>query len=95
MYTEEQLKIAETFLGTAVNSGVLTQDACREMVDKLKNQDDVLLTYKEVEAILKVSRSTVERLRKNGEIVGGKRNGLVRFTNSSVQAFKKSLLAGS
>lgn len=92
MYSEDHIRIAETFLGTAVNSGVLSEEICNEMVDKLKNQDDVLLTYKEVEAILKVSRSTVERLRKSGELVGGKRNGLVRFKSSSVEAFKKSLL---
>ena len=94
MYTQNDVKIAETFLGTAVDSGILSQNIVNEMIQKIKSQDDVLLTIKEVENILKVSRSTVERLMKRGEITGGRRNGLVRITKSSVDAFKKSILKG-
>ena len=62
MYSEEQLKIAETFLGTAVSSGVLSNEACEEMVKRIKSQDEVLLSYKEVEQRLGISRSTVDRM---------------------------------
>lgn len=93
MYSDEQIKIAETFLGTAVNSGVLSEEVCKEMVDKLKSQEDILLTYKEVEATLKVSRSTVERYLRNGDLKGGKHKGLVRFSKASVDALKKKMLS--
>ena len=92
MYTDEQISIAETFLATAVNSGVLTAEVCREMIDKIKCQDDVLLTYKEVQSRLKVSRSTVERMFKRKELLGGRFNGFVRFSKSSVDAIMKNLL---
>ena len=92
MYSNEQISIAETFLGTAVNSGVLTADTCREMINKIKNQDEILLTYREVQTRLKVSRSTVERMYKKNEISGGKFNGSVRFSKSSVDALLGRIL---
>ena len=91
MYSNEQVKIAETFLGTAVNSGVLAEEVCHEMIKRIKNQDEVLMTYKEVEAKLKVSRSTVERMLKKKELIGGKHNGLVRITKSSVDAIIRKI----
>ena len=84
MYTEDQIKIAETFLGTAVNSGVLTQSSVTEMIKKIKCQDEVLLTIPEAQEALKVSRSTIERMLKRGELKGGKFNGSVRIAKSSV-----------
>ena len=92
MYTEDQVKIAETFLGTAVNSGVLTEDVCCEMIKKIKCQDDVLLTYKEAQLALKVSRSTVERMIKKGELKGGKHNGFFRISKSSVDAIVEKIV---
>lgn len=86
MYSNEQVKIAETFLGTAVNSGVLSPEICQEMVSRIKCQDEVLLTYREVQAKLKVSRSTVERMIKKKELISGKHNGFVRISKSSVDA---------
>lgn len=93
MYTDEQVKIAETFLGTAVSSGVLTQEACQEMINKIKSQDEVLLTYREVQVILKVSRSTVERMVRSKTLKSGKLNGLIRISKSSVDAVKKKMFA--
>ena len=86
MYSNEQIIIAETFLGTAVNSGVLTEEVYREMLDKIRNQDEVLLTYRDVQTTLKVSRSTVGRMIKKNELKGGRINGFVRITKSSVDA---------
>ena len=84
MYNDEQVRIAETFLGTAVTSGVLTQEACKEMVDKIRSQDEVLMTYKEVEAKLKMSRSSIDRMVAKKQLKRGKVNGSVRFAKSSV-----------
>ena len=94
MYSNEQIKIAETFLGTAVNSGVLTENICKEMINRIKSQDEILLTYREVQVMLKVSRSTVERMIKKKELNSGKHNGLVRIAKSSVDAVIKSILSG-
>ena len=94
MYSNEEIKIAETFLGTAVNSGVLREEVCQEMIKRIKSQDEVLMTYKEVENKLKVSRSTVERMLKKKELIGGKHNGLVRITKSSVDEVVRHITSG-
>ena len=84
MYSNDQVKIAETFLGTAVTSGVLSQEAVEEMVNKIRSQDEVMLTFKEVEERLKVSRSSVDRMVANKQLKKGKINGSVRIAKSSV-----------
>ena len=84
MLTEDQVKIAETFLGTAINSGVLSEGIVEEMVNKIRSQDEVLLTYKEVESMLKMSRSSIDRMVAKKQLKRGKVNGSVRFAKSSV-----------
>ena len=42
MYTDEQISIAETFLATAVNSGVLIAEFLGNMIDKIKCQNTPL-----------------------------------------------------
>ena len=95
MYTDEQLKIAETFLGTAVTSGVLSNDACQEMINRIRSQDEVLLSFKEVEARLGISRSTVERMATKKQLKKVKINGLVRITKSSVDAVIESVISAA
>lgn len=92
MYNDEQVKIAETFLGTAVTSGVLTQEACKEMIDKIRSQDEVFLSIKEVEHRLGMSRSTIERMAAKKQLRKIKINGLVRITKSSLDETIKNVL---
>ena len=85
MFTDEQVKIAETFLGTAVNSGLLDNQTCKEMVEKIKNDEEVLLPFKVVENRLGVSRMTVYRMINRGELTAGKVGGSIRVTKSSLE----------
>ncbi len=85
MFTDDQLKIAETFLGTAVNSGVLDATVCKEMVNRIKRHEEVLLTYAIVEKRLGVSRMTVYRMINNGTLEGVKFRGNARITKSSLE----------
>ena len=68
MFTDEQVKIAETFLGTAVNSGLLDNQAFKSMVDKIKHEEEVLLPFKVVESRLGISRMTIYRMIERGEL---------------------------
>lgn len=92
MYNDEQVKIAETFLGTAVNSGVLSNETCKEMIDKIRSQDEVFLSIKEVELRLGMSRSTIERMAAKKQLRKIKFNGLVRITKSSLDETIKNVL---
>jgi excisionase family DNA binding protein len=85
MFNEEQLKIAETFLGTAVNSGILDAAICQEMVNRIKRQEEVLLPYAAVEKRLGISRMTVYRMVGKGELEGVKVRGSARVTKSSLE----------
>ena len=85
MFTDEQVKIAETFLGTAVNSGLLDNQTCKEMVDKIKTDEEVLLPFKVVESRLGVSRMTIYRMIDRGELTAGKVGGSIRVTKSSLE----------
>ena len=92
MFTDEQVKIAETFLGTAVNSGLLDNQICKEMVEKIKNDEEVLLPFKVVENRLGISRMTVYRMIDRGELTAGKVGGSIRITKSSLETLIKEVL---
>ena len=63
------------------------------MVNRIKSQDEVLLTYREVQMKLKVSRSTVERMVKRKQLKAGKNEGLVRIAKSSVDVYIQRMLS--
>ena len=92
MFTDEQVKIAQTFLGTAVNSGLLDSQICNDMVNKIKTDEEVLLPFKVVESRLGVSRMTVYRMINRGELTAGKVGGSIRVTKSSLEKLIKTIL---
>ena len=95
MYSEDQVRVAESFLSSAVSSGVLSDEVCRKMVNRIKSQDEVLLSYKEVESRLGISRSTIDRMAARKELRKVKINGFVRITKSSVDQVIESVIAES
>lgn len=62
------------------------------MINKIRSQDEVLLTYKEVENKLKISRSSIERMITRKELKKVKINGSARITKSSLDALIENAL---
>ncbi len=59
--------------------------AVQKEKEKEKGKKDRYLTSKEVRAMLKVSRSTLHRYRRNGVLPSYKMGGCVRFLHSEVE----------
>ena len=82
MFSDEQIKIAETFLGTAVTSGMLDNQVYLEMIDKIKREEEVFLPYSNVEDRLGISRmkpySSPVQLKQNLPHA----NSMIMFTQS-------------
>ena len=93
MFTDDQIRIAETFLGTAVNSGLLNESVKEEMIRKIRCEDEVLLPISHVEKRLGVSRMTVYRMIERGELKAGKSGGSRRVTKSSLDRHISSVLS--
>lgn len=85
MLKDSQLKVAETFLQTAVNSGLLESEACHEILVLANHHEDRLLSFKEAQNRLGVSRMTIHRLTLSGELIKVKIGKLARVTEQSLE----------